>query len=259
MGGEVMIWDLCTTEEIAAADRNRVVIFPLAATEQHGPHLPLATDRLIAEAICRALDAEFGDKVFVLPCPPIGYSMHHRGFSGTLSVRHRQFIDSAASMIDCVVEDGFHNLLILNAHGGNIASGGVLMEMIGERRPDLHIAFTSWWQAAGEALRGISETERGGTGHACEFETSLLLHLHPGLVRADKIGCGTNVPTFPWAESDMLNASAAKFQRSFAQMTANGVFGDPRMASAKKGEAMMNAVLTALEPILFDLYNYSKA
>lgn len=254
-----MIWDLCTTEEIAEAHRDRVVILPLAATEQHGPHLPLATDRLIAEAICRALDAKFGDRVLILPCPPVGYSMHHRGFPGTLSVCHRQLIDSAASVIHCAIEDGFHNFLILNAHGGNIALGGVLTEMIGERRRDVRIAFTSWWQAAGEALRGITETPRGGTGHACEFETSLLLHLHPDLVRADKITCGTNVPTFSWAESDMLNASAARLHRSFAQMTANGVFGDPRAASARKGEAIMNAVLAALEPVLFDLYNSSKA
>lgn len=248
-----MIWDQCTTAEIAAADRSRVVILPLAATEQHGPHLPLATDRLIAEGICAALEARLGDRILVLPCPPVGYSMHHRGFAGTLSVTHQQLIDTVASILRCVLADGFKNVLILNAHGGNIALGGVLLESLGESFPDARIAFTSWWQAAAGPLRGLSETGPGGTGHACEFETSLLLHLHPHLVRADQIAAGTNQPTFAWAESDMLNGSPARLQRSISQMTTNGVFGDPRGASPAKGAAILRAVVDALAPIITDL------
>lgn len=248
-----MIWDSCTTEEIAAADRRRLVILPLAATEQHGPHLPLATDRLIGEAICRALDEKFGEKILVLPCPPFGYSMHHRSFPGTLSLTHRQLIDSATSILDCVIDDGFRNILVLNAHGGNIALGGVLVESLGARHPEVRLGFSSWWQAAGEALRGITGTGPGGTGHACEFETSLLLHLHPEMVRREKIAPGTNVSTFPWAEADMLNGAPVKLQRSFGQMTRNGVFGDPTAASAEKGRIILDAVVAALEPVIRDL------
>jgi len=248
-----MIWDQCTSSEMAGADRSTVVILPLAATEQHGPHLPLATDRLIAEGICVALEASVGDRILVLPCPPVGYSMHHRGFAGTLSVTHQQLIGTAASMLGCVLEDGFKNVLILNAHGGNIALGGVLLESLGESFPGARLAFTSWWQAAGEALHAISESGPGGTGHACEFETSLLLHLHPGLVRIDQIAAGTNCPTFPWAESDMLAGPVVRLQRTFSQMTANGVFGDPLLASAAKGEAILREVVKALVPVIADL------
>ena len=252
-GGAAVIWDQCTSAEIAAADRSRVVILPLAATEQHGPHLPLATDRLIAEGIGTALEARLGERILLLPFPPVGYSMHHRGFAGTLSVTHRQLIDTAASILACVFADGFKNVLILNAHGGNIALGGVLLESLGESFPDARIAFTNWWQAAADSLRGLSETGPGGTGHACEFETSLLLHLHPHLVRTAEIAAGTNQATFPWAESDMLQGSPVRLQRSFSQMTSNGVFGDPRSASAAKGEAILAAVVAALSPILTDL------
>ncbi len=248
-----MIWDQCTTGEIAEADRSRVAVLPLAATEQHGTHLPLATDRLIAEGICRALDADLGERLLVLPVPPVGYSAHHRGFPGTLSVTHEQLIESAASILECVLEDGFGNLLILNAHGGNIALGGVLAERMGERFPDARIVYTTWWLAAAEALRGITDGAPGATGHACEFETSLLLHLHPELVRTDKIAPGTNVPTFSWAESDMLKGAPARLQRSMAQMTRNGVFGDPTAASAEKGRAVLEAVVAALRPIVLDL------
>ncbi len=248
-----MIWDQSTSAEIAAADRARVVILPLAATEQHGPHLPLATDRLIAEGICAALDARFGERILVLPCPPVGYSMHHRGFAGTLSVTHQQLIDTAASVLRCVLADGFKNILILNAHGGNIALGGVLLESLGESFPGARLAFTSWWQAAAASLRELSESGPGGTGHACEFETSLMLHLHPKLVRADKIAAGTNQPTFDWAEADMLRGSPVRLHRSFSQMTTNGVFGNPRLASAAKGKAILEAVVEALAPVIKDL------
>jgi creatinine amidohydrolase len=179
--------------------------------------------------------------------------MHHRDFAGTLSVTHQQLIDTAASILRCVFVDGFKNVLILNAHGGNIALGGVLLESLGESFPDARIAFTSWWQVAADPLRGISESGPGGTGHACEFETSLLLHLHPDLVRADQIAAGTNQPTFAWAESDMLEGAPVRFHRSFAQMTTNGVFGDPRLASAAKGGAILRMIVDSLAPVITDL------
>jgi creatinine amidohydrolase len=249
-----MIWDMLTTEELGNADRRRVVILPLAATEQHGPHLPLATDRLIAEGICHALDAALGERILVLPCPPFGYSAHHRGFAGTLTIPHEQMIRSAASVIDCVVADGFNRILILNAHGGNIALGGVLLESLGESHSCAHLALCSWWQVAAAGLQAITESGPGGTGHACEFETSLLLHLHPELVRRHKIAPDSKTPTFSWAESDMLHGAICRLQRSFSRMTGNGVFGDPTKASAEKGQRMMDAIVRSIAPIINDLY-----
>jgi len=101
--------------------------------------------------------------------------------------------------------------------------------------------------------RACDEARPGGIGHACEFETSLLLHLRPDLVRSHKIAAGTNQPTFAWAESDMLRGSPARLHRSFSQMTTNGVFGDPRSASAAKGKAILGAVVAAIAPIIADL------
>ncbi len=250
-----MIWDQLTTEALAQVDRKSVVILPLAATEQHGPHLPLATDRLIAEGICRGLDERWSDRTLILPCPPVGYSAHHRSFPGTLSVSHSELIGYARGIVDSVLADGFTNLLILNAHGGNIALGGVLQEALGETYPQAQIVFGSWWQLAAKELLSITESGSGGVGHACEFETSLMLHLHPGLVQKKKIVPGTNVATYPWAESDMLRGSQARLQRSMSQMTRNGVYGDPTAASAEKGVLILNTVVEALEPILNDLYS----
>lgn len=250
-----MIWDRLTTGELKRVDHASVVILPLAATEQHGPHLPLATDRLIAEGICRSIEARMSERVLILPCPPVGYSAHHRTFPGTLSVPHDILIGYARGMLECVLSEGFRNLLLLNAHGGNMALAGVLQESLGEACPAAQIASCSWWQAAADALLALSESGPGGAGHACELETSLMLHLHPEAVREDKIAPGTNVPTHPWAESDMLRGCPVRLHRSFSGMTRNGVFGNPVKASAEKGERILEAVLSALVPVLNDLYS----
>lgn len=250
-----MIWDQLTTVELAALDRRCVAVLPLAATEQHGPHLPLATDRLIAEGICRGLNEEIAGKVLILPCPPVGYSAHHRGFVGTLTVSHATLMDYARGIAESVFSDGFSSLLILNAHGGNIALGGVLQESLGEKYPCKNLGFCSWWQAANTELLDISESGKGGAGHACELETSLMLHLHPEIVRTDRIQSGTNRPTWPWAESDMLRGAKVRLQRSMEQMTQNGVYGDPTIADASKGERIMKVVIKNLKTVVEDFFS----
>lgn len=253
-----MIWDELTSVELAECERQCVVIQPLAATEQHGPHLPLSTDRLIAEALCRAIEAQRPDRVLVMPCPPIGCSEHHRAFQGSLSVSHDVFMGYVGSVIDCVVSDGFRNMVLLNAHGGNQGIGSVMVDRYGAKHPDINLVFTSWWQLAHDALSRITTTGVGGVGHACEFETSLMLHLHAEKVRSEKIAKGTNQPTFPWAESDMLNGSKARLHRPIDVMCPNGVYGDPTAASAEKGQRIVQAVVQDLTPLIDDLYTAKK-
>jgi len=250
-----MIWDQLTSPQLAAFDRKAVVLLPLAATEQHGPHLPLATDRLIAQAICHTASQQRPDRTLILPCPPVGVSAHHRAFPGTLSVQHSTLIHYARDMIDCVIADGFDRIFILNAHGGNQALGGVLQEQLGQHYSHATVVFTSWWRLAGEGLLPLNETGPGGVGHACEFETSLMLHLHPELVQQDKIEKGQNTPTFDWAEADMLRSSSASLYRAMDAMTPNGIFGDPTQATAVKGKAILDVVTAALLRIIDDLYS----
>ena len=254
-----MILDRLTSPEVDALDRRAVVLLPLAATEQHGPHLPLATDRLIAEALAGALEAAEPDRVLLLPCPPVGHSAHHRAFAGSLSVEHDTLVRYAEEeMVGCLVADGFRRVLILNAHGGNQAACGVLLERLGARLgtgpagppPRARFAATTWWRAAADALRGVAESGPGGCAHAGEFETSLMLHLHPDRVRRDRIGPGSNQPSFSWAESDMLSGSPVSLHRPIHEMAPDGVYGSPPHATAAKGAA----VVEALAPVVRDLH-----
>jgi len=248
-----MYWDQLSTFQIAALDREIPVILPIAATEQHGAHLPLATDRMIGEHFCKRLNTLISEKVLILPTVSIGCSEHHRDFQGSLSLSHQTFFAQLTDISACVASYGFKNLLILNSHGGNQAIGQSFLESFGYRNQQTRIALATWWRIALEELKEITETKAGGTGHAGEFETSLMLLIAPELVQADKIGDKSNVPTFDWAEGDMLTGGKASLYRSMKEMTSTGVYGEAAFGTKEKGERITEVVVQNLRQIVDDL------
>lgn len=246
-----MIWDELTTLKIESLDRNIPVILPIAATEQHGPHLPLATDRMIGWHFAHSLHLKIPDQVLILPPVSVGVSNHHMDFSGTLTVSHDTFSAYVEEIFESVLSHDFQNLILLNSHGGNQGIAQVILERLGPEVENL--VLVTWWKLALEGLIKISETGPGGVGHACEFETSLMMHIAPHLVDENLIEKGENQSTFSWAEADMLRGGRAGLYRSMYEMTPNGVFGDPTKASAKKGEQISNLVVQSLKYLVLDL------
>lgn len=249
-----MIWDQLTSEQLQALDRNIPVLLVVSATEQHGPHLPLATDRLIGEFFSRKLDEVFSDRILLLPAVAVGCSDHHMDFAGTLSLSHESFRNQVRDIICSVIRHGFHKIILLNSHGGNQAIGQVLLEQLGNEHPGIHLVMVTWWRAAMEELYRITETGPGGVGHAGEFETSLMLLIAPELVVKEKIYPKTNRPTFRWAEGDMIRGAVASYFRNMKTMTVTGVFGEPTVASREKGQQITEAVVAALSQVVEDLY-----
>jgi creatinine amidohydrolase len=225
----------------------------VAAVEQHGPHLPLATDRVIAEHFAERLNARFGSSVLILPTVAVGCSAHHMEFAGSLTVRHETFLNVCEQYLASAHTHGFRNFLVLNSHGGNRGICQVLLERFGAEHPNCRIAVASWWRAAADALFELNETGPGGVGHACEFETSLMLHIAPQSVRVDAIEPKVSGSTFDWAEEDLLRASRVSLYRSMKQITPNGVWGDPTRATAAKGAKISEVVCKALSSVLNDL------
>lgn len=248
-----MIWDTLTSKQLAQVDRNISVLLPLAATEQHGPHLPISTDRLIDEYFSTMLNIEMYDSILILPIVSIGYSDHHIEFPGTLSLKHATFLSVVKDIITSVLRYGFYKVILLNSHGGNQAIGQVALEELGYEYPCAHFVLATWWMLAGESLKKITEVRMGGTGHACEFETSLIQLIAPELVHTDLIQNGANVPTFAWAEGDMLHSSKASYYRKMKTMTPNGIFGNPTAASAEKGKRITSCVIDSLKQVVLDL------
>ncbi|MBJ6368609.1 creatininase family protein [Snuella sedimenti] len=248
-----MIWDQLTTEQIGRIPKNIPVILTMAATEQHGKHLPLATDRLIGEHFVNELHIAIPDKVLVLPTVSIGCSSHHMDFSGTLTISHDTFVRQVEDIVKSVIQHGFTNIILLNSHGGNQAVGQLLVEKLGYENPTINIVMVTWWKLASEALFSLNESGKGGVGHACEFETSLMLLIAPHLVHLDKIEKGMHTKTFSWSEGDMLRGPKASYYRSTKEMTTNGVFGDPEYGTLEKGKQISKLVIDDLKNIINDL------
>jgi creatinine amidohydrolase len=248
-----MYWQDLASPEFHAIDRAIPVILPVAAVEQHGPHLPIATDRIIAEHFANRINAEFGLSALILPTVAVGCSDHHMEFAGSLSLRHETFLSVCQQYLSSARSHGFRNFLVLNAHGGNRGICQVLLEKFGADNPGCQIAVASWWRVAAERLFPLNETGPGGVGHACEFETSLMLHIAPQSVRLEAIEPKASVSTFEWAEEDLLRTSRVSLYRSMKQITPNGVWGDATRATASKGQQISDIVCDALSIVVSEL------
>ena len=248
-----MIWKHLTSKEIGALDKSIPVILPIGAIEQHGPHLNVETDTLIAEYFCHELNKEIEQEVLILPPLAICSSEHHMEFPGTLSVSHETLIAYVKDVLSSVSRNGFKNIIIFNGHGGNQAWGSVVVESFGVKNPDCNLAIMTWWKIASKELFDITETGLFGVGHAFEFETSLLQYIEGNNVREKEIVNGPVTTTFEWAAADLIRGSRAMLHRSMKEYTSNGIYGDPRVASKEKGKRIVDAVMKRFVPMIKDM------
>lgn len=249
-----MKWETLTSPMLDALDRDTPVILNIGAIEQHGPHLPLATDALIGRHFTDRIDAEMGEEVLILPQIAVCCSRHHMAFAGTLTVRHETFLAYLTDMLAAVVAHGFRKIILFNSHGGNLAIGQVALESFGNDFPEIDIFLLTWWRIAAEALAKIQESDFGGVGHACEFETSLVQMIAPELVRIDRAVDQLPVHDFHWAAADLLQGGRAAHHRNMHQLSAGtGVSGCPSLASPEKGRAISDAVTRVALSMLRDI------
>ncbi|HET7049329.1 MAG TPA: creatininase family protein [Solirubrobacteraceae bacterium] len=237
-----MAWPEVRAELDAGRD---TVVIAFGATEQHGPHLPLATDALIGDHLARLIADRLD--AFVAPTVRIGCSEHHLEFPGTLSVSESTFHAVVADIVRSVARGGFRRIVLLPTHGGNFGPLAAALAKLGpiegvEIRAvtDLHALF---------AIAEVGVQEHGvplgeGGVHAGEWETSMMISIHPELVRLDKRQAGYT--------GDMESAIGAIFGAGVHSVAANGVIGDPGQASAEHGarywEAVETITLTAVAP-----------
>ena len=249
-----MFWRAHTSPELGDINRNVPVVLPLAAIEQHGPHLAVETDTRIATIFCQATDQLVGDNALFLPVMAYGCSAHHMSFPGTLSLKHDTWLRIVDDVASSVFQQGFKTFVLFNAHGGNQAVGQLALERLGEQYPDKNIAMVTWWKLDSKLLMELSQTGSGGVGHAGEFETSIMLALASDSVRQERIPENlTNRPTYPWAEGDMLRGSEATYFRKVEEMAPNGVYGEPSAANTRLGAQITDLVSTRFASILDDL------
>ncbi|BBH24232.1 creatinine amidohydrolase [Paenibacillus baekrokdamisoli] len=186
---EWMLHELTREDITNKARSGYAVVVPLAATEQHGPHLPVYTDSLICEHITTEAISKAADQVPILMAPvlTIGCSQHHLSFGGTLSFTSSTYLQVLKDIGESLITDGFTKIIFLNAHGGNEPIMIQTANDLAVRHP-IWVASASYWHLASAALKEMGAAEIGMVpGHAGGFETAAVLALAPEQVRQDRI------------------------------------------------------------------------
>jgi creatinine amidohydrolase len=231
-------WLSLTTQEFAHA---RIAVLPVAAVEQHGPHLPVGTDSYIAEAYLARVRALLPKEapVAFLPVQQVGASDEHRAFQGTLTLSPETALHAFVEIGEGVHRAGINKLVIINSHGGNIA----LIDLAARQLRVHHgmVAVHTSWGRFGYPGGLFGEAERTHGIHGGDIETSIMLAAYPDLVRREEIA---NFVPATYAMERTYKHLRADFPVGFGWMTqdlhASGAVGDASRATATKGEAALD-------------------
>ena len=228
-----------TAPEIREIARDTTLILaPIAACEQHGDHLPVSTDTILVNAVADGVEKALPNQVVLLPVMWLGASEHHLPFGGTLTASLSTYELMLMELLTPVLIEGFRRVMLLNGHGGNIDPLHVALRRLDTMFPKAFLSGAAYWEIAEKEIAAHCDGPRKVMGHACEIETSMMMHLRPDLVRKDKIADDPDLT--PIALDRLFWA------RNFARRTARGAVGHPRMASAEKGKLMLDAAIAGV-------------
>src|SRR6187401_524582 len=172
---------------IAALSKDTPIVFPIAALEQHGHHLPVFTDSFLLGEIIRRVKQPLASRVLFAPLIWLGNSDHHLDFAGTLSAPPRTYLDLLNGLADNFVQHGFRRLVFINGHGGNDVPGRQAIFELRQRhreRDDLLFVFATYWNLGSRPWETNRSLHQHEMGHACEWETSMVLRVSPEWVGA---------------------------------------------------------------------------
>jgi creatinine amidohydrolase len=222
--------------DVALALRGRPAILPFGALEQHGPHLPLATDTVTAEAVASALAERLSG--VLLPAIPYGETWNNAGYPGTVSLSPSTVTAIAMDIARAVLDAGASALIVVNGDWGNRAPLAAAAHLLATEGLPCHLLD---YPGMEDAADGVQESPLAAPGlslrHAEEIETSLMLAIAPQLVRMER--ATAEYPDFP-ADFGTRPMQLHPFSRS-------GTFGDARPATAAKGHAVLAATIDASE------------
>jgi len=219
--------------DVDGFSRDAVVVIPTGSLEQHGPALPLFTDSLIVTAIAERVELALPDLVLLTPTLWMGASDHHLGFCGTLSAEFDTYEAAIANVVESLLPHGFRKFYVINGHGGNKEPNGIAIRKLKAKHLEATFGHSSYYDFAKSTVSEVLEGPLKELRHACEAEASLMLHLHPRLVRREKL------------RDDGLNSepSLAGVVHHFDEITEQGSFGYATLATADKGQKIFDAAV----------------
>lgn len=237
------------------ANKDQVVIVqPVGAIEQHGPHLPLAVDTALGMAVIgRALE-QLDPSVPVYCLPPLCYgkSNEHWGFPGTITLSASTLISVLTDVANSVYQAGFRKLVLLNSHGGQPQVLEIVARDAHQQRPDFWLFPHFVWHVPHHIGDLLSPQERVQGIHAGDAETSAMLAILPDQVRMNRA-----VKEYPPHHDGLLSLEGAlPFGWTTRDISKSGVVGDATVATAEKGEKILAQVATGWVKVLEEIYQF---
>ncbi len=237
--------------------QGRIAILPLGATEQHGPHLPLETDSIIAEAVVERAVRRLPAKIdlHVLPVEAIGYSIEHMDVQGTRSLGYGEAVERWINIGAEQKANGADKIVMVNAHGGNSPLMTIVATELRIRHAMLAVA-TSWTRFGfPEGL--ISDTERTIGIHAGFAETSIMLAIKPDLVRMERAE-DFHSHQKNWIEqfAHLRAYGPHAFGWKMRDLNAHGAVGNAAAATAEAGEMLLEHAANGLAELLVDVNRF---
>jgi creatinine amidohydrolase len=242
-----------------SAQKNRVVLIPIACVEDHGPHLPLDVDIAIVAEICHRVGRLIPDRVLVFPMEHNGYDPHHMDFPGTISIKWNTLVEYLLDITRSLVHHGFRRIVILNGHGSNTPLVELVARLTMVEHPEVLATGFSWWQIpkVREEIPKFRESEfPGGMNHACELETSCYLAIDPEAVDMAKAVKDINFPKSKFFNHDLASGGAGPtlgMMEWWSTLSETGIMGDPTKATREKGGQVLQAAAEGLKEVISEL------
>jgi creatinine amidohydrolase len=255
-------WSDLSTADFAALDPARAIaVLPVAATEQHGPHLPLSVDTDLVNGVVAAALPHLGDAlpVLFLPTQAVGYSPEHARFAGTLTLKAETVIRLWTEIGECVAASGVKKLVLFNAHGGQVSLMDIVARDLRARR-DLLVYSVSWFNlpltdAAGQDVNArFSAAEHRFGIHAGQIETAMMRALRPERVQMQHARDFHSTSQDRAAAFPILgNGKSAKLGWQMQDYNPAGAVGNAAAATAESGAAVVEAAGRALAALLAEI------
>jgi len=248
-------WQEFTTCDFADLDPEKTIaLLPVAAIEQHGPHLPLATDAIINEGIVAAAMQRLPEhlSVLVLPALTVGSSLEHTAFAGTLSIDAPTLLATWQQIGTCVAHAGIRKLVILNTHGGQTALVDIAALQL--RADHAMLVARANYARFGTPADLFPANELAEDIHGGLVETSLMVHLQPDLVRLDAIEAFSGLARKLAETNEVLGVEKPIGLGWMSQdLHPSGACGNAAGADARRGEAYLEHVADALVTLLEEI------
>ena len=262
MNAAARYWSDLSTADFASLDRARAIaVLPVAATEQHGPHLPLSVDTDIVNGVVAAALPHIAPDLpaLFLPTQAVGFSPEHTRFAGTLTLKAETLIRVWTEIGECVAASGVRKLVLFNSHGGQVGALDLVARDL-RARLGLLVYSVNWFNlplldAQGQDVNARFSAEEHRFGiHAGDVETSLMLALRPGRVRMERAGYFRS-SSQDRAErfATLGNGKSAKLGWMMQDYNPEGAVGHAAAATAEKGQALLDAAGRALARLLEEI------